>query len=74
MLSYGYFPVITLPTKINDGNSVTPYSLLDQLWVNFKVGSDHDSGIVMFPLTDHFPIHYMFNSDCQGNYKELFLG
>ena len=71
MLSYGLFPVITLPTKINDGNSVTPYSLLDQIWVNFKVGSEHDSGIVTFPLTDHFPIHYMFNCDCHGDCKVI---
>ena len=63
MLSSGFFPVITLPAKINENNYITPYSLIDQMWVNFKIGSDHDSGVILFPLTDHFPIHYMFKSD-----------
>ena len=71
MLSCGFFPVITLPAKINDGNSITPYSMIDQIWVNFKDGSDHDSGVVTFPLTDHFPIHYFFKSDCRGTYKVI---
>ena len=71
MLSCGFYPVITLPTKINDGNSVTPYSLLDQIWVNFKAGSEHDSGVVMFPLTDHFPVYFMFKGDCQAGCKKV---
>ena len=66
MLSSGFYPVISIPAKINDGNSVTPYSLIDQLWVNFKDGTEHESGVVLFPLTDHFPIHYMFRGDCKG--------
>lgn len=71
MLSCGFFPVITLPAKINDGNSVTPYSLIDQLWVNFKDGSEHESGVALFPLTDHFPIYYMFKGNCRGIHKVI---
>ena len=71
MLSCGFFPVVTLPAKINDGNSITPYSLIDQMWVNFKDGSEHESGVALFPLTDHFPIHYMFKSDCRGTYRVI---
>ena len=69
MLSSGFFPVITIPAKINEGNLITPYSLIDQVWVNFMTGSDHDSGVVVFPLTDHFPIYYMFKGDCLGTLK-----
>ena len=71
MLSAGFFPVITIPAKINEGNPITPYSLIDQVWVNFKTGTEHDSGVVVFPLTDHFPIYYMFKSDCLGALKVI---
>ena len=39
--------------------------MIDQLWVNFKEGSEHESGVVLFPLTDHFPIYFMFKCDCK---------
>ena len=55
-----YFPIITLPSKINEHNPITKYSFIDQIWTNFFVGSEHKSGIFQIPLTDHFPIYYMF--------------
>ena len=57
MLAHGYFPVVTLPAKINEQNNITPFSLIDQIWVNFKIGSNHDSGVLIYSLTDHFPVY-----------------
>ena len=48
MLGYGFYPVVTVPAKINENSPITPYSLIDQLWVNFKSGSHHDAGVVLF--------------------------
>ena len=66
MLGFGFFPIITIPAKINENSVITPYSLIDQIWVNFSSGTNHDSGALVFPLTDHFPIHYMFKYSCFG--------
>ena len=71
MLAHGYFPVITLPAKINDQNTITPFSLIDQIWVNFKIGSNHDSGVLLYSLTDHFPIYYIFRNKCNGLLKTI---
>ena len=62
LLSLSFFPVIDKPAKINGTNTANNYSLIDQIWTNFKKGSDHLSGIINFPLTDHMPIYYYFNS------------
>ena len=41
MWGYNYFPIITLPAKINENNNLTKYSLIDQIWSNFSSGRDH---------------------------------
>ena len=64
MLGHGYFPAITLPAKFNENNQITPFSLIDQIWTNFKTGTNHESGILLFSLTDHFPIFYIFKDNC----------
>ena len=66
MLGFGFFPVITIPAKLNENSVNTTYSLIDQIWVNFSSGTNHDSGVLVFPLTDHFPIHYRFKNSCHG--------
>ena len=71
MLGYAFFPIITIPTKVNDNCPITPYSLIDQVWVNFKVGNNHDSGVLMFSLTDHFPIYYTFSDNCKSILKNI---
>ena len=71
MLGTGFFPIITIPTKVNDNCPLTPYSLIDQIWTNFKVGVSHTSCVLMFSLTDHFPIRYAFNDKCQGTLKAI---
>ena len=51
LASYGYFPLITLPTRVNDVSSI----LIDHLITN-----DHKNsifpGIIKTDLTDHYPI------------------
>ena len=71
MLGFGFFPVITIPSKINENCPITPYSLIDQVWTNFKVGESHDSGVITFALTDHFPVYYSFKANCQNIMKTI---
>ena len=71
MLGFGFFPIITIPTKINENCPITPYSLIDQVWTNFKVGENHDSGVIMFSLTDHFPVYYSFVANCSNILKTI---
>ena len=65
MLAYSYFPIITIPTKINDSlfNTVTEFSLIDQIWSNFRLGCSHQAGVVNFQLTDHLPVFYVFKTN-----------
>ena len=71
MLGTGFFPIITIPTKVNENCPNTPFSLIDQIWTNFKVGVNHVSSVILFSLTDHFPIHYIFKDKCQGIFKTI---
>ena len=61
MMEFGFFPVISKAAKINSGNSITQFSLIDQIWVNFKTGISHAAGIVKVPITDHYPVFYLFD-------------
>ena len=54
MLSMSFFPIVTLPTKYNDGNLITPFSLIDQIWSNFMPVGNCTAGV------DHYPIYYLF--------------
>ena len=67
LLGFNFFPVITLPSKINPGHVTTPYSLIDQIWSNFKEGRAHLSGVLDYSITDHLPIFYFFK---HGNETE----
>ena len=61
LLQYSFFPIITLPAKYNDDSIYTPYSLIDQIWSNSLIGDDQKSGIIRAPITDHYPIFYLFS-------------
>ena len=65
-LSFDYFPVINLPAMFNPNNPITKFSIIDQIWTNFKRGCNHTSGIVDFLITDHLPLFYFFT-----NYDKL---
>ena len=60
LLGFGFFPAITKATKFNELNTITRYSLIDQIWCNFQTGSLHKSFIIDHEITDHFPILYIF--------------
>ena len=66
LLSKSFFPVINLLTRINENNILTKFPLIDQIWTNFKIGTDHVSGVVQTSITDHFPIYYMFKTNLQN--------
>ena len=71
MLEKNFYPVITRATKINQNNIITPYSLLDQIWCNFKNGSCHIAGVLKIPISDHFPVYYNFNLNLKLNVKSV---
>ena len=48
--TFGFFPTITSPTRIQN-NSMT---VLDQIWINCPV--EFSSGILLCDITDHLPI------------------
>ena len=51
MSSYGYFPTISLATRIQKERK----SLLDNIFIN-DLSIIHDSGVIIDDLSDHFPI------------------
>ena len=67
-LSLSFFPLIKLPTRYNDNTgAVCKFTLLDHVWCNFLPDSDSKSGIITLPITDHFPVFYVFKQksiDC----------
>ena len=52
MLSYGFLPLISLPTR----QSETRLSLLDNIYCN-NISLVHNSGIIHDDISDHFPIY-----------------
>ena len=64
MLSFNCFPVINIPTMINENNIRTKYSLIDHIWTNFKKGSNHVAGVIDYLISDHLPMFYVFSHSC----------
>ena len=60
MLECGMLPVITIPTKINPGNVITRYSLIDQIWTNIT-NKVTNSFVIPTEIADHFPVSASFN-------------
>ena len=60
---YAYRPIITKPTRVQNG-SIT---LIDHMWVNFEQNHDYRSNIVLSNVTDHFPT--VFNYELQNARK-----
>ena len=55
MYEAGFLPVINIPTKINQENHVTRFSIIDQIWVtdNLEI---QNACVIPLDLTDHFPV------------------
>ena len=60
ILSNDFYLIITRPAKFNINNTITPYTLIDQIWTNFRIGCNHQSGIMKYEISDHLPIFYLF--------------
>ena len=54
MFEFGLIPVITAPTKINTGNHITRFTILDHIWVSDWL-INQESFIFPLDITDHFP-------------------
>lgn len=60
MLECGMLPVITIPTKINPGNAITRYSLIDQIWTNIH-NKVTNTFVIPTEIADHFPVSASFS-------------
>ena len=63
MLSYNLFPIINKASIFHPQNTITKFSLIDQIWTNFIKGTDHIAGIINYQISDHLPIFYAFKND-----------
>ena len=73
MLSFNLFPVLTIPTMIHENNVVTKYSLIDQIWSNFKKGLHHLGGVIDYLISDHLPMFYIFSCNFKPILKTITL-
>ena len=55
MLEIGLYPLICIPMKYNPGNTITKYSILDQIWTNVPT-SVLSSYVIPIEIADHFPV------------------
>ena len=60
MLECSMLPVITIPTKINPGNVITRYSLIDHIWTNIA-NKVTNTFVIPTEIADHFPVSASFN-------------
>ena len=60
MLEIGLYPMVNIPTKYNQDNETTKYSILDQVWTTMP---SKVSNVSVFPyeITDHFPVLTIFD-------------
>ena len=71
MLSLSFWPIINKPAKVNPDNITTRYSLIDQIWSNFKLSYNNLCGILHVVQTDHFPIFYVTKMKLISKYKKV---
>ena len=55
LFEQGMKPLVTIPTKVNVGNVLTPFSIIDQIWVSECLESNHTL-VIPVDITDHFPV------------------
>ena len=69
MFEFGLIPVITAPTKINTGNHITRFTLLDHIWVSDWL-INQQSFIFPLDITDHFPVSAILRFPFSISFKE----
>ena len=60
LFELGLSPIITIPTKVNLGNTITPFSILDQVWISSDLQCKK-SCVIPLGISDHFPVCTMLN-------------
>ena len=55
MLECGLVPAINIPTKVNEDNHVTRFSIIDQFWVTNSLLVPN-ACVIPVDITDHFPV------------------
>ena len=60
MQGSNYFALLTLPSMINENNSISKYSLIDHIRSKFQKGKDHISGAIDYLISDHLPNFCVF--------------
>ncbi len=64
LISHGFLPMITLPTRITERSA----TLIDNIFTN-KKQSFYDSGLILSSISDHLPVFYL-NTACHKNKPE----
>ena len=71
-LSLSHFPIIKLPTRYNDNiGAICRFTLIDHIWCNFLPEGGCRSGIITLPITDHFPVFFVFKQNLLNNLKKV---
>ena len=67
MTEIGLYPAIRIPTKYNENNQLTRFSILDHIWVS-GLNIAKDVYVVPIDLTDHFPViaNFSFEMNNRG--------
>lgn len=55
LFELGLSPLINIPTKVNIGNAITRFSILDHIWMSGELRCDK-SFVIPVGITDHFPV------------------
>ena len=63
MFELGMNPLITIPTKMNIDNPITPFSILDQIWVSNNL-ENKQTFVIPCDITDHFAVGTFILSPC----------
>ena len=60
MLELGLYPGVTIPTKYNEGNTITQFAILDLIWAS-NIGIIEGTFVIPAEITDHFPVLVKLN-------------
>ena len=55
LFELGLRPLVILPTKVNIGNIITRFSIIDHIWVSDELRGDQTL-VIPISMTDHFPV------------------
>ena len=71
---HNFYLIVTRAAKINYDGRNTNFTLTDHIWCYFRVSTFHNPGILIYSISDHFPIFYFFKFRFVNIVKKLVLG